>query len=317
MQADAAPMVSMFKIVLDNHTGIVFFVVHCRIIVPYYRTNWSILNRHSMRKKPGRHHSAPRYPVKSLEKALAILKLLSKGERDLSLTEIAESLGFSKGTVHRILDTLKAFEFVHQDPSNLRYGLGLQILDLRSASHRDAFLRKVLASPLKRLSEKCREAISAAVLEYNEIRYIARFESSEVLRVSIREGTRLPAHCTATGKVLLSSLSVDYLHRLYGPHAGLVGLTHNSITSFTKLEKELKKVRNENAGYDFEEALVGVNCVARPIRNSKNEVVAAISISGPVSRMTREKMLEFSVLLRDCAHEISTLLGCRGEISAA
>jgi IclR family transcriptional regulator, negative regulator of allantoin and glyoxylate utilization operons len=62
---------------------------------------------------------------------------------------------------------------------------------------------------------------------------------------------------------------------------------------------------------------VGVNCVARPILNSKDEVVAAISISGPVSRMTREKMLEFSALLRDCAHEVSTLLGCRREISPA
>jgi DNA-binding IclR family transcriptional regulator len=79
-----------------------------------------------MRKTPRQQLSTPKYPVKSLEKALAVLKLLNEGERDLSLTEIAESLGLWKGTVHRILDTLKAFEFVHQDPSNLRYGLGLQ-----------------------------------------------------------------------------------------------------------------------------------------------------------------------------------------------
>ena len=79
----------------------------------------------------------------------------------------------------------------------------------------------------------------------------------------------------------------------------------SNIGSLTRLLKELKQVRNENLAFDFEETLVGVNCVARPIRDSKNEILIAISISGPISRMTKKKMLEFAELLEDAGAEIS------------
>jgi DNA-binding IclR family transcriptional regulator len=173
----------------------------------------------------------------------------------------------------------------------------------------ELFLRKAMKPALRELSEQCNEAISASILEYNEIRYIARFESREVLRVSVPEGTRFPAHCTATGKILLSALSDDYLKKLYNTKSALVSCTNNSITSFKKLSEVLKRVRKEGVAYDFEEAVVGVKCVARPVRRKDGEVVAAISISGPVSRMTKEKMLEFSQLLLNTTTRMSREFG--------
>ena len=247
----------------------------------------------------------PNYPVKSLEKALIILRLMIEERQPLSLTEIGKKLNFGKGTVHRILATLKSYKFVRQDPKTLKYGLGFMAAEMSTAINAEDYIVNIIKPHLKKLSDSCPEAISASVLEFNEIRYIARFESSEPLRVSIGEGTRFPAHCTATGKVLLSALSNDQLEKMYDGHKKISTLTKNSIGSFKRLQKELQQVRNENLAFDFEEALIGVNCVARPIPDSKNKILIAISISGPVSRMTKQIMLEFAQLLQDTSIEIS------------
>ena len=131
--------------------------------------------------------------------------------------------------------------------------------------------------------------MSASSLVEDEIEYIERFESEMLLRVSIRVGTRFPAHCTATGKVLLAALSDAGLTQLYRGRGRLKKCTAASITSMRELKKALEKVREQGFARDSEETLIGVNCVASPIYNLKGEVVAAISISGPRERMTPEK----------------------------
>ena len=247
----------------------------------------------------------PTYPVKSLEKALLILRLMIEERRLFSLTEISRKLNFGKGTVHRILDTMRSYQFVRQDPASLKYGLGPLAIAMRNAIRPEEYIVEIIKPHLRKLSESCPEAISASVLEFSEIRYIARFESREPLRVSIGEGTKFPAHCTATGKVLLSALSTEQLEHIYGVRENIQTLTENSIGSFTRLLRELQRVRDRNLSLDFEEALLGVNCVAVPILDSKNNIISAISISGPTSRMTKEKMLEFSELMQHTSAEIS------------
>jgi DNA-binding IclR family transcriptional regulator len=247
----------------------------------------------------------PNYPVKSLEKALNILKLMIEERQPLSLTEIGKKLNFGKGTVHRILATLKSHQFVRQDSMTLKYGLGLMAAEMSSVIKAEDYIAKIIEPYLKKLSESCSEAISASVLESDEIKYIVRFESSEPLRVSMGVGTRFPAHCTATGKVLLSAINDEKLKQIYEGREKIPTLTKNSIGSFTRLLKELERVRNENIALDFEEALVGVNCVACPIRDLKNNILTAISISGPVYRMTEQKMLKYAELLKATSTEIS------------
>lgn len=247
----------------------------------------------------------PNYPVKSLEKALVVLRLMIEERQPLSLTEIGRKLNFGKGTVHRILATLRSHQFVRQDPKTLEYGLGFMAAEMSTAINAEDYIVKMITPHLKKLSESCAEAISASVLEFSEIRYIARFESSEPLRVSIGEGTRFPAHCTATGKVLLAALSNEQLEKMYGGHKSIPTLTQNSIGSFTHLLEEVKRVGIENLAYDFEEALVGVNCVARPVADSNHKTLFAISISGPVGRMTKQNMLKFAQLLLDTSTKIS------------
>ena len=223
--------------------------------------------------------------------------------------DIAMKSGLGKGTVHRILGTLKSRRFVHQDPDTKKYGLGIRALEMGSAVKKDEILRKAMRPALRDLLHQCRETVNAAILEHNEIVYIYRLESEEPLRFSLQVGSRFPAHCTSTGKIMLADLSDQDLCELYGGTDDLGRLTENSIRSFEQFMKEIRDVRQKGLAFDLEETLAGVKCIAAPVRNGKGEVVAAISISGPRERMTKIKMSFFAPLIMEASKKISKELG--------
>ena len=247
--------------------------------------------------------------MKSLDKALSILELMILERKNLALTDIAVKSGLGKGTVHRMLGTLKSRMFVHQDPDTRKYGLGIRALEMGSAVKKDEILRKAMQPGLRKLLHQCGETVNGAVLEHNEIKYIYRIESEKPLRFSLEVGTRFPAHCTSTGKIMLADLSDQNLNRLYGETERLDKMTENSIGSFEELMEAIRVVRKNGLAFDLEETLIGVNCIAAPIRNSKKEVVAAISISGPKERVTKAKMPSFASLILEASAEISKELG--------
>jgi DNA-binding IclR family transcriptional regulator len=249
--------------------------------------------------------SQHKYSVKSLEKGLLVLELMTAKRREVSLTEVAQELNLGKGTVHRIVSTLRGREFVNQNPETKKYGLGLRVFEMGSAMTKEEFLKKVMKPELLALSGECKETVSASLMENGEIRYIARLDSEQVLRVSIREGTRFPAHCTASGKVLLAALSNEELKEIYQGSDRLITLTENSISSFRKLKEVISEVRMKDIAYDYEEALIGVYCVAAPIKNSKNQTIATVSISGPKERMTAKRMKKLSSMLIESTRKIS------------
>jgi DNA-binding IclR family transcriptional regulator len=139
----------------------------------------------------------------------------------------------------------------------------------------------------------------------DEIEYIERYESEMILRVDIHIGTRFPAHCTATGKMLLAALSDEELDLRLEHRKKLRKFTDKSISSLVALREALARARREGIARDFEECLVGVHCIAAPITGRGGEVVAAISISGPRERLTVEKMDELEPLLREATEAIS------------
>lgn len=244
----------------------------------------------------------------SLEKALSILELVLDQGRDLSITEISQKLGMGKGTVHRILSTLKARKFFQQDSKTKMYGLGVRTLEIGMAPKRERFLRKTMSPFLMDLYETCGETVNAAVWEYNAIRYIYRLESEELLRISTTAGARFPGYCAATGKILLSYFSNEDIRQIYSLNRSLKKYTQNTITSVDKLIQEIEKVRVRKVAFDNEEALVGVYCVASPILSSKGECVAAISISAPKSRVTANTSDMLVSLVSETARKISSSL---------
>ncbi|MCF8074681.1 MAG: IclR family transcriptional regulator [Desulfotignum sp.] len=249
-----------------------------------------------------------RYKVKSLEKALLILELMIDKGRNLSITEICHDLGYGKGTVHRILGTLKNRNFVHQYPATKLYGLGPRTLSIGSPGRKENFLRKTMAPFLRELHEECGETVNAAVNEYNQIRYIFRLESEEMLRISTPAGTRFPVHCSATGKIFLSFLSNEDIRRLHGGKPQLKKMTDRSISEMSDLISAVEKIRKTHIAFDDEEALSGVFCVAAPVVDAKGECVASISISTPKNRISKEICRRFAKMITITAREISASL---------
>ncbi len=248
------------------------------------------------------------YPVTSLEKALSVLDLLIDQDRALSITEISHRLGLGKGTVHRILNTLKLRRYVQQHNHSKLYSLGLRTLEIGTLARRDRFLRSVMVPFLRDLSGMCNETVNAAVLEYNEIHYIFRLESEEMLRISAPLGVRFPAQCAATGKVMLSYRADDDIRRIYARRGALNKLTEHSVDSVDALIGEIEQIRISKVAIDDEETIAGVYCVAAPLVNAKGECVAAISISAPKNRVTKEKSVDFMRMVSKTAGQISESL---------
>ena len=244
--------------------------------------------------------------MKSLEKALSVLDLIiSRKGQDVSISDISQVLDLPKGTTHRILTSLVRFKYVRRDPVTKKYSLGVRFFDIGSSLDRCQTLRAVISPMLRQLHSKCRETVSAAVLVDDQIEYIDRYESDMLLRVSINIGTRFPAHCTGTGKVMLSAMSDGELDSLFKSKARLKRCTDNSVTSLKDLKSVLANVHRDGVARDLEECLVGVHCLAAPIVNHQGEVVAAVSISGPRERLNLEKMGELEPLLRKATDKIS------------
>ena len=201
--------------------------------------------------------------------------------------------------------TLKARKFIHQDPRTRQYGIGIRVVELAAKAKKERLLKKAMLPTLKKLSSDCRECVNAGILDYTEVVYIVNLESEESLRFSIREGTRLPAHCTAMGKVLLSSLSDESLEEMYPTSSAFKRMTSHSISTLDNFLKTVADVRNNRIAYDFEECFLGVCCLAAPVPNFSGDAIAAVSISGPAVRMTEKRMDEMIGALKNAVTEIS------------
>jgi len=225
------------------------------------------------------------------------------------LTEISAKLQIGKSTVHRLLATLRDHDFVWLDPISSRYILGAKVLQLSEQLSRHSILIRYGTPILSRVTEAIEETSNLAVLDGREVLYLIMKQSAHPLQVGGQVGKRLPAHCTAVGKVLLSGLSREEIIRLYGNKHRLQTFTPNSIATLPALCDHLEKVRKAGMAIDNEELYTGVVCVGIPIRNRQGKVVAAISIAFPKHRANSETREHAKLLLLDCASEFSRQLG--------
>jgi DNA-binding IclR family transcriptional regulator len=250
--------------------------------------------------KPGQ----PKSRVTSLDKALSILELIVQEGKNMPLMEISRKSGLGKGTVHRILATLRARGYVQQDPENREYVFGFRLFDMASRLEEKQFLQGVLLPTIKEMWLQCDETVGASVLEGNHAKNILRLISRQPLRISLQQGARFPAHCTAAGKALLSLLTEDRLRQIYETHEPLARATEHSIQSFEALLEELKKVRDNNVAYGDEEAITGVYAIGAPILNIPGRTHVALSIAGPKERM-KKNLNEVTELIVRAADRIS------------
>lgn len=234
----------------------------------------------------------PKYPVSAIERALEILMLLFREKREMGITEIAAAMGLHKSTVHRALTTLQEYGFVEQNPVTSKYWLGIRLFSL-GMLYRDKMRIQDLARPFtEELARKCREVVHMGILEnqheIGRVLVIDKVETEQILSLTPRIGSGTPAHCSAMGKMLLAYQSDEYLEKFAAQ--GLPRYTKNTITDLEELKRELRQIKRQGYALDREEIEVGLTCVAAPILDGQGKAVAAVSVSGPVTRITPERL---------------------------
>lgn len=247
-----------------------------------------------------------RYKIKSLEKALKILEFFDEKGKELSATQIHQRLGLSKSSVFRILCILEEANYLERNAETLRYKLGFKCYHLGSLVEGTNEIRQLALPFLEELVRKCDETVHLVVLDHGEALYVDKIEGEKAVRVVSRVGLRLPAHCSGVGKVLLAALPGATLEKIIRER-GLPRFTNNTITDSEDLKAELARVRKRGYAIDNEEIEDGLKCVAAPVRNSNDQVIAAISISGPKERLTGIGMKRLVSMAIDTSEKISEM----------
>ena len=253
------------------------------------------------------------YKVKSVDRALHLIEIMAEEKKELELTELCKKTHINTTTLYRLLQTLQSRGFVAQNAHTGRYRLGLKILELGQAVSEQIQLRRIVLPFLQELMEKTGETANLVTLDEGEAIYMEKVESPASLRTFHRIGTQAPAHATGVGKVLLAALPSEKVTEII-KRKGLSKLTENTITSPENLQKELEKIRENGFAMDNEECEVGAKCIAAPIRDYTNQVVAAVSVSGPSARLSEEGLNELVGVVKETASKISQKIGYRGRI---
>jgi DNA-binding IclR family transcriptional regulator len=248
--------------------------------------------------------------VQSVERVLNIIEALAEHGSPMNLGDLADKVHLKPSTVHRLLSTLLVRDFVDQDEDS-RYRLSLKLFHIGNAAAYSTDIKALAAPFMQELLDQCNETVNLAVLDRDQVVYIDQMESNNIIVVKMfaRVGNRGPAHCTGSGKVLLSALSQDELDR-YLDTVNLEKFTNNTITDRKMLAKELARVAREGYALDLGERDDEVRCVAAPIKTHEGKVVAAISVSGPSMRMTPSYINnELIPIVQDVADRLSRRLG--------
>jgi len=252
--------------------------------------------------------STARYTVDAAAKALELLSVFSFREPRLSLADLAKRTGIPRATAFRLLSTLEQSGFLAKDHG--AYQLGIKCFVLGNIVAGGLDLRETAHPHLVALRDTTRETTQIAILDHWQVVYLERVPSpypSGFMRT--RAGAILPAYCTGLGKTLLACRPEAEVEA-WAATQKFPSLTPHTITTAKRLLKELRVIRERGYGIDDEEREKGVRCLAAPVRNHTGEVVAAVSVAGPIDRMPQDLVgTEVAAAVVAAARAISIDLG--------
>jgi DNA-binding IclR family transcriptional regulator len=248
----------------------------------------------------------------SVEKVLQIIEVMAQNKGPMRLQDIANQIGQPASSVIRFLNTLMKYGYVDQDPDTSKYSLSMKFCKIGDMVSSQFSVRDLVRPYLFELSEKCGESVCLAVEQNMEAVYLDVADGpNTIIKVMQRIGHRAPLHCTGVGKLLLLNYSITEIDRLI-QEKGLVKLTENTIVEKSELLAELNKIRQSGYAVDNEECEIGARCIAAPLLDYSGKVIASFSITGPVSRMTDEKMSIIKPLIINTTRNLTKKLGWEG-----
>lgn len=246
--------------------------------------------------------------VKSAARTLEILSLLAEQPDGMTMTGIGRALKIPLSSIHALIGTMVHLEFVLRDRDSSRYRLGPKILQLASSYRAQVDLITLADPVMDQIRNSVGETISLTVLQGQMIMFIHKKAAEGAVKVVNPVGTRLYAHATGSGKVMLAYLEEEELDWIL-PDEDLPEVTPTTITKKAHLKKHLVDIRKQNYAFDNEESAIGVWAVASCIRDDAGRPIAALSIVGPTSRIASKDVSTWHHIVRQHASEISLSLG--------
>lgn len=245
----------------------------------------------------------------STEIAMSILELLAESREPMRLRDISTAIGANASTVLRFLNTFIRCGYAEQDPETQKYHITYKLCRLANQIVENTHLQSITHPYLLKLSGDFNESACISVERNMQMVYIDVASGQGQLLMSRQQlGAESPMHCTGNGKLMLLNYTEkqldDYIQRI-----GLIAYTENTITDRNALLAELSEIRKQGFAEDREECELGVRCLAFPIYDYTGNVVAGLSMTGPISRMTPEALQRLKPEMASAAREISKQLG--------
>ena len=246
------------------------------------------------------------YQIGSLKKGIRIIDLLSR-RGTLTLSEVAGELKLDRSVCHRYLLTLRDLGLVFQ-PGGSGYRLTLTIFEMSMRLINQLEIKKIVRPFMEGMTLEYKETVNLGIKDGDQVVYLDKSESTQMLRAELAIGSRIPIHCTALGKAILAFRPASE-QVAFCSGSGFAAYTPRTITSPKALMKQLTAIREKGFAVDDEEHFLGLRCVAAPLVDHSGFPNYSLSMAGPSSRLSHKRLMAIGSHLKSVCERISKILG--------
>jgi IclR family KDG regulon transcriptional repressor len=276
-------------------------------VPPKLKSDRDLPNSMKTRTAPKKNNvPSGRYYIEAVGKAMDVLFAFQGHSEGLTLDDVVSHTTIAKSSVYRLLCTLVEAGLLELQGDEGRYLLGSKLFQLTSSA--EPSIRKVAEPRMRKLWAEVQETVNLGVLSSNEIYFLSRIVSPHPFRLEVSEGGRAFIHATALGKAIAAYLPKESVGAIL-KEKKMAPSTSKTITNVARFWEELENIRAVGYAIDNEEIVEGGRCIAAPIFNAGGHVIAALSISGPTTRINNAKVPQLATLLKSTCREISARLG--------
>ena len=236
----------------------------------------------------------------------ALLEVIASKDQFFSLQGLAEETRLPKPTLHRMLQQLEGAGLLERSVDGRQYGTGVRLRRLAENLLLNDILHGARHAVLRHLVAEVGESCNLTALAGSEVVYLDRVETAAPLRFYLHTGSRVPVHCSASGKVFLAEMTLSQRQRLLA-HAPLEAYTPKTLTTMEQLEKEIKQIKRQGFALDNEEFLPGLLCVAVLVPTASGRSNLCVAVQAPIMRLTPDKALQLLLPLQRAATALSRI----------